>query len=52
MDNNMITGIVILIVAMVLLTILTVWSVRTINYIARKGCRTSRQTLKELDSER
>jgi hypothetical protein len=48
MDDDIITGVVVFIVTIVLLATLVVWSVRIINQIGRKGCHTSRETLKEL----
>lgn len=52
MNDEMVRGAIIVVVALVLLSILVFWSIRTINRIARKGCRTSRETLKELDDGR
>lgn len=48
MGNDIITGVVVLIVTIVVLVTLVIWSVRIINQIGKKGCRTSRETLKDL----
>ena len=48
MDIDIIIGIVLLTTALTVLLVLTFWSRRIINSIARTGYRTARQTLKEL----
>jgi heme exporter protein D len=48
MDIDIIIGIVLTTTALAVLLVLTFWSRRIINSIARTGCRTARQTLKEL----
>lgn len=48
MDTDIIIGIVIVTTVLAILFVLTFWSRRIINNIARTGFRTARQTLKEL----
>ncbi len=47
MDIDIIIGIVLVTIALAVILVLTFWSRRIINNIARTGFRTARQTLKE-----
>jgi hypothetical protein len=47
MDKDIIIGCIIIVVALVSVTALTVWSRRTIQRFSRSGYRTARQTLKD-----
>lgn len=52
MDGNLITGSVVVVAALVLLTYLVIWSVRAIGRIARSRSHTAREVLKELNGDR
>ena len=52
MDMNVLIGCVVTVCALALIVALVLWSRRTINRIAKKGFRTARQTLKELNGDR
>ena len=49
MENDAIIGCIVITCVLVLITGLVLWSRRTVNRIERKGYRTARQTLKELN---
>ena len=49
MDTDVLIGSVIACGALLIIIVLVWWSRRTINRIERRGYRTSRQTLKELN---
>ena len=52
MDSTAVTGCVMIVVALVFITGLTVWSRRTINALDRRGYRTLRETMKDIHGQR
>ena len=52
MEGDTIIGCIIIACALCLMTYLTFWSRRTINWISTKGQRSAREIVKELDSGR
>lgn len=49
MNKDIIIGCIITAVSLISVAGLTFWANRTIERIARKGCRTARQTLKDIN---
>jgi len=52
MDGNLITGTIVVVTALVLLTYLVIWSVWAIGRISRSRSHTAREALKELNGGR
>ncbi|MHC4395271.1 MAG: hypothetical protein ACYS1A_06410 [Planctomycetota bacterium] len=52
MEGNLITGSIVVVITLVLLTYLVIWSVRAIGRISKSRSHTAREALKELNGGR